>query len=215
MKKRILITGGASWVALDDIRILTNIFTGSTSVFLAKVLSSKYDITLLVNPVRADGIEFLQGVRVIPYMWYDEFVKKVTAVLKQERFDFIVHSAALSDFAPVKKNMGKMSSRHEQHIVLKPVKKALPLMRKLSSAVIVQFKLESGKNRQSLVDQAYASLRKNKTDFVIANDYQDIKKGNYARYLIDTRKQCVPIPSQEALPDILEDKVFLRFGRAR
>ena len=33
---KVLITGGATWIKIDVVRIITNIFTGKTALFLAK-----------------------------------------------------------------------------------------------------------------------------------------------------------------------------------
>ena len=69
MNKKILITGGPSWVKLDAIRIITNVFTGSTSVLLAREFAKEgHQVTLLVNPQRAEGLRKLKGVNVIPIL---------------------------------------------------------------------------------------------------------------------------------------------------
>ena len=48
---KVLITGGPTWVKIDEVRIITNIFTGRTALFLAKEFKRrKYDVTLIINP---------------------------------------------------------------------------------------------------------------------------------------------------------------------
>jgi|GEM_PF-165471 len=244
MKKKILITGGSSWVALDDIRIITNVFTGSTSVFLAAALARRgYSVTLLINPlsgnlcgslsgmnasriISASGSELrggsaperardrtsLSGVTVIPYVWFDECIAKITSLLKRQRFDCIIHSAALSDFYPVRRFHGKISSKKDMSIRLKPAPKVITLIRSLSKAVLVQFKLESNISTYQLIRRAYQSLKQNTSDFVIANDYTALRKGVYRRYLIDARKNVRMIPSQQALPKAIEKYVLTRLA---
>lgn len=208
MKKRILITGGASWVALDDLRIITNVFTGRTSLFLAKRFARKHDVTLLVNPDRLSGLERLKNMRVILFHWHDEFLEKIQALLRGNAFDCIIHAAALADFYPSTRYAGKRPSAKSQSIRLIPAPKALPLMRKLSRAKIVQFKLESGTGKKELIDRAYASLMSNRTDYVVANDYTVLKKGLSTRYLIDRGKKSILIPTRTVLAQVLEKEVF-------
>ena len=51
MKKKILITAGPTWVRLDDVRVITNVFTGKSGVALAESLARKgHTVTLLLGP---------------------------------------------------------------------------------------------------------------------------------------------------------------------
>jgi len=43
---KILISGGSSWVKIDSIRVITNIFTGKTAYYLAKRFSKHFPTTL-------------------------------------------------------------------------------------------------------------------------------------------------------------------------
>lgn len=211
MKKKILITGGSSWVALDDIRIITNVFTGATSIRLASALARRgHNVTLLINPGRTADIDQLAGVKVIRYFWFDEFIAIVRGLLRKKRFDCIIHSAALSDFCPEKKHDGKISSKDGFTVRFKPLPKVVALMRALSPAVIVQFKLESKVSKRELIRRAYQSLRENRSDFVVANDFAAIQRGKFPRYLVDAEKNVRYISSQNALASAIDKYVLSR-----
>ncbi len=208
-RKRILITGGASWVRLDAIRILTNVFTGNTAVFLSKEFSGKgHSVTLLINPARAKGLGALKNATIIPYRWFDEFVGKISRLLRSKRFDCVIHSAALADFCPERVFCGKMASRKHWILRLKPTPKVLPLIRRLCKGKVVQFKLEVGANKKALIESAYKSLKENRTDFVIANSYRTGMSSGIRGYLIDRQKRVIPIVSQRAMSGIIEKYVL-------
>ena len=49
--KNILITAGSTWVAIDKVRVLTNIFGGRTGCMIAEeAVSRNHNVTLLIGP---------------------------------------------------------------------------------------------------------------------------------------------------------------------
>ncbi|UCD15411.1 MAG: hypothetical protein JSV34_06775, partial [Candidatus Omnitrophota bacterium] len=185
---KVLITAGPTWVKIDEVRVLTNIFTGRSGIFLGKEFKKKNcSVTLLINSSHSDKIK---GIKVIPFKYFDDFKKKVISQLKDKEYDAIIHSAAVSDYKLKTVFKGKVaSSKKELTLKLVPAEKVIKQMRALAKkAVFVQFKLEV--RRKGLIDKAYRSLRENRSDFVVANALEDLK-GGYKAFIIDKHKEVI------------------------
>jgi len=197
---KILITAGATWVKVDEARILTNRFTGKTGLFLARELKNKgHKVTLLINPHCTGKIS---GVKAVYYRYLDEFVRAVDKALEKERFDMIIHTAAVSDYKLKSVFKGKIPS-NKKELVLKliPSQKVIKRIRRMAKkSLIVQFKLEA--KTRLLCQKAYKSLKSNKSDYVVANSLEDLKSG-YKAFLIDKDRNITPVRSRKALSSAL------------
>ena len=197
-KIKILITAGPTWTKLDDVRILTNIFTGRTGVNIAKALREKgAAVTLFFNP-HCIGKNETAGLKTVCFRYYDEFKEKVVKELKDKKYDVIIHTAAVSDYKPKRRFNGKLpSGREDISLPLVPTEKIIKIMRGLASkAVIIQFKLEN--KRKCLIDKSYKSLVNNRTDFVVANALEDLD-GGYKAFIIDREKNTISVDSKATL----------------
>lgn len=209
---RVFITAGPTWVKIDDVRVLTNVFTGKTGVYLAQKLAAKKNaVTLLMNDHCLGKIK-VKGVKVMTFRYFDEFKAACVKQLKQNHYDAIIHSAAVSDYVTKKVYKGKIPSRLKSlEIKLKPADKVIKHMRSLApDSLLVQFKLEA--KRRGLIEKAHASLRGNDSDLVVANAYEDIKAG-YKGYIISRLKQVIEVRSKESLACNLVALIKLLAGR--
>ncbi|MEI8348806.1 MAG: phosphopantothenoylcysteine decarboxylase [Candidatus Omnitrophota bacterium] len=195
----ILITAGPTWVKIDEVRILTSIFTGKTGMYIARAFHQKgHRVTLLGNLRR----EMDRGVRVIPFTYFEDFKKKICRELMQGRYDVIIHSAAVSDYILRKPFSGKIpSGKIGLEVSLKPAEKIIRLIRRLTKkAIIIQFKLEI--KRKGLLDKAYKSLVENKSDFVVANALEDLRRG-YQAFILDKNRKMIRVSSKKMLTKAL------------
>ena len=198
---KILITAGASWIKVDDVRVFTNRFTGKTGLYLAKELKEKgHPITLLINPHCLGKVD---GFKVIYYKYFDEFKKTIIKLLKKKKYDLIIHSAALSDYRLGKAYSGKISSKKKSiRLELIPTEKLIKKIRALAKeSLLVQFKLEP--RQRGIINKAYKSLRENRSDFVIANALEDLQTG-YKGFLINRDKKVIPLASRNSLLTAIE-----------
>lgn len=201
---KVLITAGATWVKVDEVRILTSRFTGKTGLYLAKELKKKgYSVTLLINP---HCVGKIKGVKAIYYHYFDEFKRKIVEILKKECYDLIIHMAAVSDYKLKNTSKGKIPSGKKSLVLqLIPAEKIIKKIRKLAKkSLLIQFKLEP--RRKGIITKAYRSLKENKSDFVVANALEDLSSG-YKGFLIDKEKKVFPLGTKKALRDIL-DKII-------
>lgn len=206
MSKKILITAGPTWIKVDDVRVITAIFSGNTGMFLAKNFKKHgLKVTLIINSPHLYKAE-LNGVKIIPFKCFEDFKEKVTRELKTNCYDTIIHSAAVSDYKLGKAFKGKIASGKNKLILkLTPAEKIIKMIRKLQKkANLIQFKLEI--KRKGLVEKAFQSLRKNKSNFVVANALEDLKL-HYKSFLIDKNRNIITINSKESLFNRLKDAV--------
>lgn len=195
----ILITAGPTWVKVDEVRILTTIFTGRTGLYIAQAFRQKgHKVTLLGNLAQPAQ----RGVRVIPFRYFQDFKQKIQRELKAHRYDVVVHSAAVSDYIVKKPFSGKLpSGKKNVTVSLKPAEKIITLIKKLTSdTLIVQFKLEI--KRKGLLEKAARSLGANKSDFVVANALEDLKRG-YQAFILSKDGRRISISSKKMLAKTL------------
>ncbi|MDP2922452.1 MAG: phosphopantothenoylcysteine decarboxylase [Candidatus Omnitrophota bacterium] len=211
---KILITAGPTWIKIDEVRILTSIFTGATGLYLAEEFRKKGDlVTILLNQHCLN--KNIKGMRIISFRYFEEFREKITTELKKNCYDAIIHSAAVSDYrlervfpargAALANGQGSAfggkgkipSGKKELILKLTPAEKIIKLIRKLAkNTLLIQFKLEI--KRKGLIEEAHASLKENKSDFVVANALEDLKLG-YRAFLIDRYKKVITLRSKRDL----------------
>src|SRR5690348_10454722 len=106
--KRILVTCGPTWVAIDDMRVISNRSTGELGRILAGQLKAAgARVTVLEGPV-AEPLND-RSVRVVKFLFFEELAALLHKELRN-RYDAVIHAAAVSDYRPVKRISGKISS---------------------------------------------------------------------------------------------------------
>jgi len=146
--KKILITAGPTWVAIDPVRIISNISSGQTGALLAnKARKLDFAVTLFLGPV-LDSFELDRKIKVVRFTYFDELKDKLTRILNDEKFDIIIHAAAISDYEPIEKQRHKIPSNLDYlNLKLQKTPKLIPLIRKLAEkSFFVMFKLEDKVN---------------------------------------------------------------------
>ncbi|MCM8787924.1 MAG: hypothetical protein NC935_07750 [Candidatus Omnitrophica bacterium] len=198
---KILITAGSSWTKIDDIRILASIFTGKTGLYLAKRFEKKGDsVTLIINTHCIGNV--CGNFNLVRFRYFEELKENLSRQLKKNMYDAIIHTAAVNDYKLEKIFRGKISSCKKKLILrLIPTEKLIKLIRKLApKSTLIQFKLEVTKD--GLIDKAYKSLKDNKSDFVVANALEDLKR-KYKAFFIDKDRNAITVFSKKQLFDLI------------
>ena len=192
--KRILITAGPTWVSIDSVRVISNVATGETGILLAKEACKQgASVTLLLGPVSASSLP--AGVRLIPFMFFEELKSRAIAELKAKKYDFIIHSAAVSDFKPADKAKGKISSGRRLKLDLIPLPKVIDAIKKSAgTAKIAIFKLEAGVSDSVLIRRAKKALEKHRSDIVVANQLYP-----YHAFIIDKKGDALRVDNKKEL----------------
>lgn len=195
--KRILITAGPTWVAIDSVRVISNMATGETGVMLARKLASEgAEVTLLLG--ESKDYRLADSINVVKFKFFDELNSLLKNCLKEESYDVIIHSAAVADYRPLTSSKKKISSSKKfRSIILKKTPKIISTLRKLSKdSLIVGFKFEPDLRKESLIKEARHLLKNAKLDLVIANS---LRNNHYCAYLIDAQKESVPFSSKKSM----------------
>ncbi len=185
--KKILITCGPTWVAIDDMRVISNRSTGEMGHLLAKALSSaKAKVTLLEGPVTHSYHS--PSVKVYKFSFFEE----LSALLKSElskRYDCVIHAAAVSDFKPRKAFAKKVSSNSSLKLELVPTPKLINgIKQKSPKTFLIGFKLENYFTDSLAVKETKDLFSKAKCDLVVANF---IKKNGYEALVLDPQQSLI------------------------
>ena len=187
-----LVTCGASYVPIDDVRVISNISTGEAGHLITQtLLDNQVDVTLIEGPVT----HHWEDVRVkrLRYTFLKDLIRVFQRELKKN-YDIVVHAAAVSDFEVAGKIVGKLDSSTVPAIQLRATPKLINESRKrLPKATVVGFKLQTSLNRA--VQESSILFQKAECDFVVANTL----KGGYKAVILDKQKLILKINSKKML----------------
>jgi phosphopantothenoylcysteine synthetase/decarboxylase len=165
--KKILITSGPTWVRIDDVRVISNIATGETGILLAEKLSRLGAwVTLILGQVNAACLP--QRIKVIRFKFFSELNEALNKQLRRNKYDIIIHSAAVSDFRPKQPVRGKINSNRARILKLVPLPKIIDSIKSLApQSFLVMFKLGPGLSDEALIKKAVFSMRSVGADLVV------------------------------------------------
>ena len=178
---KVLITCGATWTTIDDVRVISNISSGEMGHLIAQAFrSKKADVTVIEGPVTHTLID--KKIKVIKYRFFDELVD----VLKKEllkKYDIIIHAAAVSDFKVVGASGKKIASDRNVTLRLRTTPKLIKDIKRLSpESFLVGFKLESHLNPKNIFETVRLLFTSSGCDLVVANT---LKGGGYQGYILN------------------------------
>ena len=211
--RRVLVTAGPTWVAIDRVRVISSIFGGRMGVAIGREAARQgASVVLLLGRGRADTSQLGDyGVRIRRFVYFEELQEMVEEELTSNTYGIIIHSAAVSDFRPRRTGAGKISSMTDSlSIDLVPTVKIVDRIRELAPrAFLIKFKLEVGKSEKELLDIGYASLRQSNADLLVANDL-DQMKGRHTAYIIDPENRIARV---EGKPEIARELLTMIANR--
>jgi len=182
-KKKILIIGGPTAEAIDDVRLITNRSSGKTAIWLA--INAFYmgaDVELWYG---LGGKYPPNYIKTINFESIDDILKLIESK-GIKNFDIIIVCAALSDYIP-KKQKGKIPSGKSKLIIeMTPAPKIITSLRKKApNSKIIGFKVED--STVKLKEKAINLLKKNNLDFVVANTITGFDKDENEIWIIDKK----------------------------
>jgi phosphopantothenoylcysteine decarboxylase/phosphopantothenate--cysteine ligase len=180
MKLKVLITCGATWTPIDDVRVISNVSSGQMGHLIAEAFQSQgARVTVIEGPVTHSLRD--KKIKLIKYRFFDELVN----VLKQElvkKYDIILHAAAVSDFKVVGPSKRKLSSDKALTLNLTATPKLIKDIKRLSpESFLVGFKLESHLNPKGVFKTVRSLFTTAACDLVVANTL----KNGYEGYIVN------------------------------
>lgn len=182
LNKTVLITAGGTSEPIDGVRFITNTSTGRTALKLGKSLIEKgYDVVFL----KAKSATKLSGAKNFDFTDFKSLQHLLYKLLKEYRFDYIYHAAAVSDYSvsfinsePANENIKLSSDSEHLDLTLTKNPKLIKEIKNLSPlSTVIGFKLTKSNNdseRQLAVKKLcpYA-------DYIVHNDMLEIEAGSH------------------------------------
>lgn len=162
--KACLVVTGATWEAIDDVRVLTNRSSGESGRILATELCRLgADVTVWQAHPRHT---FAAPVAVEPFETVEDLLAKVASTRRD--WDMIWMPAAIGDYAPGRAEGKLPSEKKALELTLHPLPKVIEALRKRSpKAFLVAFKAEA--TSKGLETRARERLRRYKAQAIVAN----------------------------------------------
>jgi phosphopantothenoylcysteine decarboxylase/phosphopantothenate--cysteine ligase len=209
--RRVVVTAGPTWEAVDDVRFLGNRSSGKMGFALAHAAAMQgADVTLIAGPVvLATPTGVARRVDVESALEMREALRRVAM-----QADVVVMAAAVADFRPGVRVLGKLSRRDQP--AARPAR-TLPLVanpdllaelgraRKGQAPLLVGFAAEVGVSGEALVARARQKLTEKGCDVVVANEVGKAGLGLGAEYnavtmvFADGRVVDLPADRKEAI----------------
>lgn len=176
--KHVVVTAGPTWEAVDDVRFLGNRSSGKMGFAMAACAAELgAQVTLIAGPVALPTPPRVNArVDVESALEMREALHRVVTSA-----DVVVMAAAVADFRPGIRVLGKLSRRDEKKTSRK-TSRTIPLVpnpdllaelghsRALGGPFLVGFAAEVGTTQSSLIARAERKLREKGCDMVVANE---------------------------------------------
>ncbi len=182
--KRLLVTAGPTPVKIDDVRMITNIFSGKLGREIAKEAYLRgADIKLLMGKTNIKMPDYLD---VHYHQTLDAYISNVFKELKSINYDAGIFSAAVADYKPTEVKKGKIPSKEGiQHLEMEETLKVIKKVRKeYPNLYMTTFKYEVGITQEKLFDIAHNRLQEG-YETVIANRDLDMKDNKHNAYIFN------------------------------
>ncbi len=220
--RKVLVTSGPTRGPIDAVRFIGNKSTGKLGSEIASEALRRgasvvfvYGKDSLRPSVPPEEAERFRAREV-------ETVEDLAAVAREElesgRIDVVVHAMAVLDFAPAEYRDEKTKSDREEWVIrLVRTPKVLAMIKDWDPGVfLVGFKLEFDRTHDDLLAIGLDSLRRNRADLVVVNDFTTVEKGEHAAFVVhpDGRSEG-PFVGKTAIAAALLDRVTAGLGQLR
>lgn len=191
--RNILVTAGGTREPLDDVRYLTNKSTGLTG---EKIAAGLAELGLNVTLDLADSSQ-VKTSSAYTLERFDDFASLAALLenqLTREKYDLVVHTAAVGDFT-VEKTTGKLKSSEDLTLHLKRNPKLVNNLKRWSqnkNLKLIAFKLTSGASDEQVQEKVMKIMEDAQADAVIQNDVSTLSDRKKHQFLIFNKKNITP-----------------------
>jgi len=203
---KILITGGGCREYIDSVRVVTNSSSGRTSAAISDILAEKNSVTLVTakSAIKAGD----SSVKIVTFETGEELFLAIKNELTQNRYDAVLHAAAVSDFVPetitvagktVKagKNAKKLPSGGEMTVTFRASPKIADRLCEWAAAggnekaKVVCFKLLNNADEAAKEKAVTSLFGHSKADFVVYNDLSQITEESHPFLILNNTGKTV------------------------
>ena len=206
-KKKILITAGPSYEAIDPVRFIGNHSSGKMGFALAEIcLAKAWDVCLICGPTNLDLAH--PNLNIIPVFTAEEMHLAVQKNWKNK--DVGIFSAAVSDYRPEKFESQKIK-KTEQNINLQLFKNPDIISWASENRGAKQFVVGFALETNNALENALHKLESKKMDMIVLNSLEDkeagFKKDTNKIIILDKSKRKYDFPvknKREVAIDIID-----------
>ncbi len=166
---RILVTAGPTREYLDPVRFISNESTGVMGVACTQEAYQRgHEVKLICGPVSLPEEE-RGNFAMIPVVTAREMLSALQRELS--RADALIMAAAVADFRPARKAVGKMSKEGKKKLTVKLVRNPdilKILSRKKGARCLVGFSLETKKG----IKNGWRKLQEKRLDLIVCNRFE-------------------------------------------
>jgi len=209
-KGNIIVTAGPTWVPIDKVRVITNIFSGKLGYLIARKAAKKgLKVILFLGPGRVcTSKKQYKNLEIIRYKYYNELFDLLKKAVSSKKYGTLIHSAAIADYTPRPVNAKIKSGKLNLIIKLKPTIKIVDQVKKWDPNIfLVKFKLETDISKDKLINVAYNSMLKSNADLMVANEFSKISSKYHQAYIINPEKKVETIIGKENIAKKLLDRI--------
>lgn len=184
---KILITSGATREPIDGVRFISNFSTGATGAALADCfLSLGQEVVFLAG---IDSVLPKWPCRVLQFSSFQDLNHLLQKQLAQSPIDWVVHAAAVGDYSVADVRAGKMDSRSEIQLTLKPNFKIVERLKSYASKPpgLIAFKLTHTNDASARLEAVNSLFQRSSAEYVIHNDYFLIQSESRHQFWIHAR----------------------------
>lgn len=199
--KSVIVTAGPTPVEIDNVRRITNKFSGKLGIEIANELYLRGANVMLLQSY--SGIRPPKYISSIHHKTYDEYKNNCLSLVNG--FEYGIFSAAVADYKPKEKVEGKIPSKGAiNSIELINTEKVIDLvMEKAPDMKLISFKYEEGKTLRDLENISRDRLSKGHHR-VVANDISLNENGKQRCYLFGPKEN-----SDFILMNVAEGKISI------
>lgn len=207
--KKVLISAGGTYEAIDSVRGITNMSSGKMGLEIAReAFIQGADVTMVNGRVDVTIPSLFERYDVTSA---SEMINKLTDILPEN--DIFISAAAVSDFKLECFDSQKISSDDDLTINFKPGPKILNMVKQLNPNIfLVGFKAESNISEEELVISARKQIEKSGADFVVANDISVEGSGFGSEknqvVIVDDETSSVPLCSKQEVARKIVEKII-------
>lgn len=206
--KKILITTGATYEAIDEVRGISNRSSGKMGLEVAKEAYVRgADVTVIHGDVTVEVPKLFESHKVLSTL---EMTNKMRELISDS--DIFVSAAAVSDFSPSKVEGIKMSSSKEYDLKLTPNPKIIDKIKKINPNIfLVGFKAEYDVSDEKIIDCAKKQINRCGTDLVVTNDVSiegvGFESDTNQVIFVDDEIEKTDLKTKSEIASILMDKI--------
>lgn len=166
MKKKVLITAGPTYEAIDPVRFIGNRSSGKMGIDIANTfVDENYDVVLVLGPTSLKGL--INTYRNIKVIDVESAQQMYEACLQHLDADIIIGAAAVADYKVAHYSEEKMKKTDDLTLLLERNVDILFEIGKIKkeNQILVGFALETS----NLIEYAKGKIAKKNLDIIVAN----------------------------------------------